>query len=90
MSKPARRVDVERLLVALELEAVSNNEANVPLLQDAILVVADLKAENHKLREAVLWVLGERDSIGEEPPPIAGRWRRRFWWRTELRRRARL
>ena len=47
-----------------------------------------LAEENARLREAIYWALGERESFGDEPPPIAGKWRRRFWWRSGLRTRA--
>jgi hypothetical protein len=38
-----------------------------------------------ELEEAVYWALGERGEFPEEPPPIAGKWRRRYHWRTQLR-----
>lgn len=47
-----------------------------------------LARENRRLREAILWALGENGEFAPEPEPLAGRWRRRYWWRTELRRRA--
>ena len=47
-----------------------------------------LEADNERLREAIYWALGERDEFPEEPPPLNGKWRQRYWWRRELRRRA--
>lgn len=44
-----------------------------------------LRAENGRLREAILWALGEGD---EFPPRPEGKGQ--FWWRTELRKRAAL
>lgn len=41
-----------------------------------------------QLKEAVYWALGERDEFPEEPEPLAGKYRRRYHWRTELRRRS--
>ncbi len=47
---------------------------------------ADTKVE--RLTAAIRWALGEDGEFGEEPPPLAGKCRRRYWWRTELRQRA--
>jgi hypothetical protein len=47
-----------------------------------------IEAERDRLREAVRWALGEVGEFGEEPAPLAGKHRRRFWWRKELRARA--
>jgi hypothetical protein len=44
--------------------------------------------EIERLREVVYWALGERDEFPEEPELLAGKYKRRFYWRTELRRRA--
>lgn len=41
-----------------------------------------------QLESAIKWALGEEGEFGEEPEPLAGKYRRQFWWRTELRRRA--
>lgn len=41
-----------------------------------------------QMRNAILWALGENGEFTEEPPPLAGKYRRRYWWRTELRKRA--
>jgi hypothetical protein len=40
------------------------------------------------LEAAIAWALGESDTFPEEPPPLAGKYRQRYWWRSELRRRA--
>lgn len=40
------------------------------------------------LRDAILWALGVNGAFSEEPDPIAGKWRRRYWWRHELAQRA--
>lgn len=44
--------------------------------------------ERDRLRAAIRWALGEEGEFGEEPPPLAGQYRQRYWWRTELRNRA--
>lgn len=41
-----------------------------------------------QLKEAIYWALGERGEFGAEPEPLAGKYRRAFWWRTELRKRS--
>lgn len=50
--------------------------------------VRDLHHEVARLTGAIRWALGEEGEFGDEPPPLAGRYRMRFWWRSELRRRA--
>lgn len=39
-----------------------------------------------QLKEAIYWALGERGDFPQEPAPLAGKYRQRYWWRTELRR----
>lgn len=48
---------------------------------------AEMKRELKRLRSAIEWACGER---GEFPvaAPLAGKYRRRYYWRTELRARA--
>jgi hypothetical protein len=46
-----------------------------------------LTQERDALVKAIRWALGEEGTFGEEPAPLAGKYRRRFWWRSELRRR---
>lgn len=46
------------------------------------------EATIHQLKEAIYWALGERDDFPEEPPPLAEKYRRRYHWRSELRRRS--
>lgn len=41
-----------------------------------------------QMRNAILRALGENGNFSPEPPPLAGKYRRRFWWRKELRQRA--
>lgn len=48
----------------------------------------ELRKESERLASAIKWALGEEGEFGEEPEPLAGKYRRRFWWRTELRQRA--
>ena len=50
--------------------------------------IARLRNENARLCAAIRWALGEEGQFSEEPPPLNGKWRQRFWWRTELRERA--
>lgn len=50
--------------------------------------IRELEKRVKQLEAAIRWALGEEGSFGAEPPPLAGKYRRRFWWRTELRRRA--
>lgn len=47
-----------------------------------------LRADAERMRGAILWALGENGTFLEEPSPLAGKYRRRYWWRTELRKRA--
>jgi hypothetical protein len=47
-----------------------------------------LRAALTQMKEAIYWALGERDDFPPEPEPIAGKYRRRYWWRTELRKRS--
>lgn len=60
-------------------------------------IIVDIRAENAALRQrvatleaAIRWALGEEGTFSEEPPPLAGKYRQRYWWRTELRQRAAL
>lgn len=57
-------------------------------LQSVMAFTDQLKSENARLHAAIRWALGEEGEFGEEPPPLAGKYRRRYWWRGELRRRA--
>lgn len=41
-----------------------------------------------RLERAIRWACGEIGTFPEEPPPLAGKYRRRYHWRTELRKRA--
>lgn len=50
--------------------------------------LAETEAQRDQMREAILWALGERDEFPEEPELLAGKYKRRFYWRTELRQRA--
>jgi hypothetical protein len=49
---------------------------------------AQLEADLRQMKEAIYWALGERDDFPPEPEPIAGKYRKRYWWRTELRKRS--
>lgn len=49
-----------------------------------------LRREVERLTSAIRWALGEEGEFPEEPEPLAGKYRRRFWWRSELRKRAAL
>lgn len=60
-------------------------DAQIKILQDSVEYEA---AQVARLEDAILWALGEKGEFGEEPKPLAGKYRRRFWWRTELRQRA--
>lgn len=51
-------------------------------------VSGSLRGRVRELEAAVLWALGENGEFSEEPPPLAGKYRRKYWWRTELRNRA--
>lgn len=48
----------------------------------------DKDATIARLWAAITWALGENGEFPDEPPPLAGKYRQRFWWRSELRRRA--
>lgn len=79
-------------------EAVKNREEAVQLRGNLTLAAAGLASatqENATLRlalnqmkEAIYWALGERGEFPDEPEPLGGKYRRRFWWRPELRRRS--
>lgn len=56
----------------------------------AAVVLVQQAARIQQLEAAIRWALGEEGDFSEEPPPLAGKYRQRFWWRTELRRRAAL
>lgn len=49
--------------------------------------------QNHQrireLESAIRWALGEEGEFPDEPEP-QGKYRRKYYWRTELRKRARL
>lgn len=47
-----------------------------------------LAAVVERQENAIRWACGELGDFGPEPPPLAGKYRRRFWWRKELRERA--
>lgn len=55
---------------------------------DAQARIRELEAQVRQLREAIEWALGERDEFPQEPAPLAGKYRRPYYWRTELRSRA--
>lgn len=59
-------------------------------LMDFQAVVTKQKRRIAQLESAVRWALGENGEFPDEPAPLAGKYRRRFWWRTELRKRAKL
>jgi hypothetical protein len=50
--------------------------------------IAKLEADLRQMKEAIYWALGERDDFPPEPEPLAGKYRQRYWWRTELRKRS--
>lgn len=53
--------------------------------------VVALRARVAQLEAAIRWALGEEGEFpGEEPPPLAGKYRRRYHWRKELQQRAAL
>lgn len=44
-----------------------------------------------ELEAAIYWALGENGEFNDGPQPLlAGKYRRPYWWRTELRARAKL
>lgn len=55
---------------------------------DLAALLTQKDAEIEKLTKAIRWALGEEGEFGTEPEPLAGKYRRRFWWRSELRQRA--
>lgn len=54
----------------------------------ALARIRELQADLRQMKEAIYWALGERDDFPSEPEPIAGKYRKRYWWRTELRKRS--
>lgn len=67
-------VDARAVLAALAPSVVG---AEPPGLQSRV----------EQLEAAIRWALGEEGEFPEEPPPLAGKYRQRYHWRTELRRR---
>lgn len=61
---------------------------NFQIIQQLRAELTALREERDRLRAAIRWALGEEGEFGEEPPPLAGQYRQRYWWRTELRNRA--
>lgn len=49
--------------------------------------IARLREALQKVDSLVKWLCGEEGEFGSEPEPLAGKYRRAFWWRTELRQR---
>ena len=76
--------DRANVQVAIEAERRANERADA-----AEFALRDARAETERLTEAIRWALGEVGEFpAEEPPPVAGKYRQRYHWRTELRRRA--
>ena len=50
--------------------------------------IADLQERLARSEAAIRWALGEEGEFPDEPAPLAGKYRRRYHWRTELRARA--
>lgn len=48
----------------------------------------ELRERCQRLEGAIRWALGEEGAFPEEPPPLAGKYRQRYHWRTGLRERA--
>jgi len=49
--------------------------------------IARLIEREKEMRNIFAWLLGEHGEFPEEPPPLAGKYRQRFYWRSELRHR---
>lgn len=75
-----------------QTDGISCREATIKLQDDAIADLrADLaavKQDHDRLVGAIRWALGEVGEFPAEPNRLAGQDRQRFYWRTELRRRA--
>lgn len=47
-----------------------------------------IEEENTRFRMAILWALGEYDEFPLPPDEVEGKPKQRYYWRTELRKRA--
>jgi hypothetical protein len=92
----ARRFD--RLLEVLGAPVEVKVEELPPQMDELAAVSADLSLVQNqndelsrtvaRLRDAILWALGEQGEFPPEPDGEPGKPRRRYWWRSELRSRA--
>lgn len=77
-----------RHMTALTAEGLHAKTDIAAELAHRDIEVERLTGTVRQLKEAIYWALGERDAFPEEPPPLAGKYRRRYHWRSELRRRS--
>lgn len=49
-----------------------------------------MEEENIRFFMAILWALGEHEEFPGPPEDVEGKPKRRYYWRAELRKRARL
>lgn len=59
-------------------------------LQEGYDLQARQRDRIRELESAIRWALGEEGEFPDEPEPLRGKYRRKYHWRTELRRRANL
>lgn len=85
MSDHISTEEAERIAAAQEHSVRSGRKPTAWLRLDTAAALRSLAAERDRLREAILWALGERGEFpprGDGDPP--------YGWRKELRRRAAL
>jgi hypothetical protein len=70
------------------LRAAGGASQGPNIADDAADRINELEATVSQMKEAIYWALGERDDFPPEPEPLAGKYRQRYWWRTELRKRS--
>lgn len=49
--------------------------------------IEQLEGRIKNYNDLFVWLLGEQGEFPDEPEPLAGKYRQRFWWRKELRQR---
>lgn len=61
--------------------AMATHEQLIDLLEQ-------MEEENERFRTAILWALGQHGEFPMPPEEVTGKPKHRYYWRTELRKRA--
>lgn len=62
--------------------------AKVATHEEMADLLEKIEEENTRFRMAILWALGEHEEFPMPPEDVEGKLKRRYYWRTELRKRA--